>query len=182
MADFDYPGPSRDDTVAALNAANIRVIAIKAPGSGYEMDDIAAATGGVVKTTDANSSEIADAIVTGLAQLEFDITANPVGCDPLQISFDPTIHEDIRGGTTVHFEEVIAVPTDIITDNVPSSGAVECTVEFKAGDATIGIQEIQVNVFGPSAIPEASTLILLGSAVSGLAGYIGLQLRARRRK
>ena len=31
-------------------------------------------------------------------------------------------------------------------------------------------------------VPEASTLILLGSAASGLAGYAGLQWRARRRK
>jgi hypothetical protein len=30
-------------------------------------------------------------------------------------------------------------------------------------------------------IPEASTLILLGGAVTGLAGYVGLQIRARRR-
>jgi hypothetical protein len=31
-------------------------------------------------------------------------------------------------------------------------------------------------------VPEASTLVLLGSAASGLAGYVGLQWRARRRK
>ncbi len=30
-------------------------------------------------------------------------------------------------------------------------------------------------------IPEASTLILLGGAATGLAGYVGLQIRARRR-
>lgn len=34
----------------------------------------------------------------------------------------------------------------------------------------------------PPAVPEASTLLLLGSAATGLAGYIGLQIRARRRK
>ncbi len=34
----------------------------------------------------------------------------------------------------------------------------------------------------PPVVPEASTLILLGGAVSGLAGYVGLQIRARRRK
>jgi uncharacterized protein YbdZ (MbtH family) len=34
----------------------------------------------------------------------------------------------------------------------------------------------------PPVVPEASTLILLGGAISGLAGYAGLQLRARRRK
>jgi hypothetical protein len=31
-------------------------------------------------------------------------------------------------------------------------------------------------------IPEASTLLLLGSAASGLIGYAGLQIRARRRQ
>jgi uncharacterized repeat protein (TIGR01451 family) len=31
-------------------------------------------------------------------------------------------------------------------------------------------------------IPEASTLILLGTAATGLAGYVGLQIRARRRR
>lgn len=34
----------------------------------------------------------------------------------------------------------------------------------------------------PPVIPEASTLILVGGAATGLAGYIGLQIRARRRK
>jgi hypothetical protein len=34
----------------------------------------------------------------------------------------------------------------------------------------------------PPVIPEASTLVLLGTAASGLAGYIGLHIRARRRK
>lgn len=30
-------------------------------------------------------------------------------------------------------------------------------------------------------VPEASTLILLGGAVAGLAGFVGLQIKARRR-
>lgn len=34
----------------------------------------------------------------------------------------------------------------------------------------------------PPVIPEASTLFLLGSAATGLAGYVGLQIRARRQK
>ena len=34
----------------------------------------------------------------------------------------------------------------------------------------------------PPVVPEASTLLLLGSAATGLAGYVGLQIRARRRK
>ncbi len=31
-------------------------------------------------------------------------------------------------------------------------------------------------------VPEASSLLLLGSGAAGLAGYISLQVRARRRK
>jgi len=34
----------------------------------------------------------------------------------------------------------------------------------------------------PAVVPEASTLILMGSAASGLIGYAGLQIRARKRK
>jgi hypothetical protein len=34
----------------------------------------------------------------------------------------------------------------------------------------------------PGVVPEASTLVLLGSSVTGLATYVGLQIRARRRK
>ncbi len=34
----------------------------------------------------------------------------------------------------------------------------------------------------PAVVPEASTLLLLGGAASSLAGYAGLQIRARRRK
>jgi hypothetical protein len=31
-------------------------------------------------------------------------------------------------------------------------------------------------------VPEASSLILLGSSAAGLAAYVGLQVRSRRRK
>ena len=42
--------------------------------------------------------------------------------------------------------------------------------------------EIIVEEEGPPVVPEASTLLLLGSAATGLAGYVGLQIRARRRR
>ena len=34
----------------------------------------------------------------------------------------------------------------------------------------------------PPVVPEASTLVLLGGSATGLAAYVGLQIRARRRK
>jgi uncharacterized protein YegL len=62
----------------------------------------------------------------------------------------------------------------------PAPGWVRLVDNFDAYAATIcgkfGV------ILQPSAIPEASTLILLGSAVSGLAGYVALQFRARRRE
>jgi fimbrial isopeptide formation D2 family protein len=42
--------------------------------------------------------------------------------------------------------------------------------------------EIIIEEEVPPVIPEASTIILMGSAATGLAGYVSLQLRARRRK
>lgn len=42
--------------------------------------------------------------------------------------------------------------------------------------------EIVVEEEAPPVVPEASTLLLLGSAATGLAGYVGLQIRARRRR
>ena len=42
--------------------------------------------------------------------------------------------------------------------------------------------EIIVEEEAPPVVPEASTLLLLGSAATGLAGYVGLQIRARRRR
>jgi uncharacterized protein YegL len=62
----------------------------------------------------------------------------------------------------------------------PAPGWVRLVDDFDAYAATI-CGKFGVILQTP-AVPEASTLILLGSAASGLAGYIALQLRARRRK
>jgi hypothetical protein len=168
---FDYPGASRDDTVDALNAVGITVIAIKAPGAGSEMDDLAAATGGTVKTTDASSTEIAEAIIGGIEELEFDITGHPVGCDPLEITFEPPVHEDVPGGSSVEFEETIAVPGDFT-----GSGTFHCTVEFKAGDAVIGVQEISITVPPPTAITLASFTAEAGAEGVTLAWETGTEV------
>ena len=95
---FPYPGPSQPDTVAALNAKNIKVIAIKAPGSTTQMDDIANATGGSVQQTSNTSEEIAAAILGAFEELTFNVTAEVVGCSPLEISFEPAVYEDVLGG------------------------------------------------------------------------------------
>ena len=137
---FGYPGPSQADTIAALNAAGIKVIALKAPGSGGEMDALAAATGGSVQTTSSSSNDIATAILAALEELTFTVTADASGCAPLVVSYDPASHTDVAGGTTVSFEETIAVP-----EGTPS-GEYTCTVAFLADDTVIGTQEITITV------------------------------------
>lgn len=114
-------------------------------GSSGQATRMASATGGV-HLTGVAASEIVDAILTGIEQITFDITGNPVGCDPLEISFDPPVHEDIEGGGTVEFEEQIEVPEDVTNGDLPEDGTIDCTVEFRAGDAVIGVQNISIEV------------------------------------
>ena len=118
---FAYPGPSRDDTVTALNSVGIKVIAIKAPGSGAEMDDIAAATGGSVQTTGSSSAEIADAILLGLGNLP--VTVSPsVACDAgLSVGFDEA-SKVVISGEDVLFTETIKGQGDAAVYAVDFSG------------------------------------------------------------
>jgi hypothetical protein len=137
---FGYPGASRDDTVDALSGAGIRVIAIKAPGAGVEMDDLAAATGGSVVSTGSSSTEIVEAILEGLAAIPQDITAEAVGCGPLEITFEPESYTGMIDIASVSFVETISVPA-----GAPSA-EIDCKVVFKANDAPIGEQRILVNI------------------------------------
>jgi len=138
---FGYPGPSQADTINALVAAGIKVIALKAPGSGVEMDQVAAATGGAVVTTSNTSAEIADAILAGLTAITQDITATPVGCSPLNVSFVPMIHGDVTGPTSVTFDETVEVPAG----TAPGT-TFTCSVEFKSDDTVLGVQQLTVQV------------------------------------
>jgi hypothetical protein len=153
---FGYPGPSQADTITALTAAGIKVIALKAPGSGGEMDALAAATGGSVQTTSSSSDDIAAAILDALEELTFTVTADASGCAPLEVSYDPASHTDVAGGTTVSFEETITVP-----DGTPG-GEYTCTVSFLADDTVIGTQEITILVnTAPSCEDAAASSPLL---------------------
>jgi hypothetical protein len=137
-----YPGPSRDDTVAALNATGIKVIAIKAPGSGSQMDDIASATGGAVVTTGSTSAEIADAILEGLGNLPITVIPVPVGCDPLSLSFFPP-SDTVISGEQANFTEVIDVPANPALEGA----SIHCTVDFQdENENSLGVQEIWISV------------------------------------
>ena len=56
-------------------------------------------------------------------------------------------------------------------------------VAFKEGAARESNQvTVDVVYYGPGEIPEASTWVLLGSGLAGLAGYAQMRMRSRRRK
>ena len=186
-----YPGPSSAATIAALATENIKVIAIKAPGSGAEMDAIAAATGGSVVTTGSSSAEIATAITAGLAALTFDITAQAVGCGALDISFVPPLIEDVSGPDQVNFSETIAVPAGT------PPGKTTCTVEFLADGAVIAVQDVSITVpseavGGSGIFPDTATpgssggsagalVAVLVAVTAGAISLVGAAWFARRR-
>jgi PKD repeat protein len=146
---FPYPGPTRDATVAALNARNIKVIAIKAPGASTQMDDVASATGGAVAYTSNTSQQIVEAILSALEELTFTVTPVPVGCGPLQFTFSPSSHSGVGGGESVDFTETIAVPWGT------TPGTYTCQVEFQADGTVVGTQEVSIEVPSPNQPPTA---------------------------
>ena len=137
-----YPGPSRNATVASLNALDIGVIAIKAPGSGAQMEDIAAATGGSVVTTTSSSSNIASAILAGLGDLPITVIPHVIGCDPLNVEFSPA-SQTVDSGETASFTETITVPNDSSLEGTN----VSCTVVFTdENENIIGDQSINIDI------------------------------------
>jgi hypothetical protein len=143
---FPYPGPSRDETVAALKDRGIRVVGLKAPGAGAQLDDVAAATGGEVVETSATSEKIAEAILGGIRGFTYDVTPHAVGCDPLQVTFDPARREGVTAPATVTFTETITVPGGVHASDLPSDRTVHCLVQFRASGTLIGTQFLHVTV------------------------------------
>ena len=142
-----YPGPTKAEVLSALSDYGVKVIAIKAPGSTTQMDDLANETGGAVVTSTSDSSDIANAILDGLEAITFDVSASPSDdCDPLGFAYAPASYSDVDQGDTVTFKEKISVPGDITEADLNDDSAIECDVEFYADDTLIGTQTVKVTV------------------------------------
>jgi hypothetical protein len=108
---FPYPGHSALDTTNALIAAEIVVIGLKAPGAGGELDALAAATGGSVIPTSGDSSDIADAILDALKDIEIEVSMTS-NCEwPIATSFAPASIV-VTSGEHAEFIETISVAAD----------------------------------------------------------------------
>jgi len=146
-----YPGPSQAATITALNAQGIKVIAIKAPGATSQMDAIASATGGAVVSSTSTSSDIASAILTGLAALEDTVTGSLISCDPAAspvLNLTPGSVLNVEAGGSATFAESITVPVGT------APGTYECDVEFTWGETGVGIQTISFEVPIPNTPPQ----------------------------
>lgn len=112
---FPYPGASQAATQAALIAGDIKVIGLKAPGSGGELDVLAAATGGTTVTTTSTSSNIATAILQALEEIEVEVTmasnclAETGGV--IDTTFAPA-SVTVENGSDAVFTETISVASD----------------------------------------------------------------------
>ena len=147
---------SHATTAAALNAQNIKVIGLKAPGAGGELDALAAATGGSVQPLSSDGSNIGSSILAGIAAVTTDVWW-AAACDAgLNVTLNPVVHFNVPGGTTVPFTETIMVDNDSSLEGMTLS----CVVTFIANHfpeegAPIGRQVITVKVPDVSA-PEAA--------------------------
>lgn len=108
---FPYPGASAGDTEAALQAAGIKVVGLQAPGSGTELDALAAATGGAVVPTTSTSDDIAEAILQALEEIDVEVSMTSDCSDPITTTFAPA-SQTVENGQDAVFTETISVASD----------------------------------------------------------------------
>ena len=95
----------------------------------------------------------------------------------------------VNGGITLAPHEFFVVTINCTSVGPgPKTVIIPATLEYadEEGNPQDPLSEeqpvvIEIEEEVPPIIPEASTLVLLGSAATGLAGYVGLQIQARRR-
>jgi hypothetical protein len=95
-------------TIAALDAAGVTLVGLKAPGAGGELDALAVATGGSVQPLSSDGANIAAAILAGLGNLPVEVQMVSDCTAPISVAFDPPIQTVISGGDA-YFAETISV-------------------------------------------------------------------------
>ncbi len=127
--------------ITALQTANIRVIAVPVSGddtAGFtaQAGQITTATSGVLLPA-ATAAQVANAILTGLANLPVTVTPTLGACDAaLSVTLAPA-SQTVTSGTDATFTETIVVST-----TAPQGTSITCTVNFLLnGQLQIGFTE-----------------------------------------
>jgi hypothetical protein len=131
-------------TTAILQQEQIRLIGLKAFGAQSELDSLAAATGGSVQPLSSDGSDIAKAILGGLEDLPCLITPITMGCEPLEVAFEPP-NQTVPPGGSATFTGVFTVPN---VDGLIGS-TVTCDVLFSANGDIVETIPISVLITPP---------------------------------
>jgi hypothetical protein len=119
-------GHTLAQTISALTAANIRVIAVNTGANRLDLTGqataITGATGGVLLST---GSDVAGAILSGLQNLPVAVAPSLGTCHPaLTVTFTPAT-QTVTSGQNATFTETIAVAA-----NAPQGTSLTCQVNF----------------------------------------------------
>ena len=142
-------------TLAAIQAQDIIVIGLQAPGAGTELDQFAADTGGSVQPLSSDGANIAQAILDALEEIKTDVWWE-AACDAgLSVNLDPAVQYGVAGSTAVNFLETITLAPDA------PAGTLSCTVTFIANSypeegAPIGTESIRITVKNPICPKDAA--------------------------
>lgn len=143
-------GHTLADAIAALQAADIRVIAVNMGPAGGGLDAggqataIVDATGGVL-LNNVPANQVAQAILDGIQAVEVTVTPTITACDPqLAVGFAPA-SRTVPSGQDADFTETISV-----NPGTPA-GTYHCTVDFLVDGASRGfVEQNTVHVPGVS--------------------------------
>jgi hypothetical protein len=139
---FGYPGPTMDRAIAVLQAAGVHIIGIKIADAGNQLDQLAAATGGVAVES-LSGAEIVNDIIESLPQIAHNVTVTPVGCEPLLVTVDPSEFRSVLAGSEVTFDVTVTVPVGT------PAGDYSCVLEIRMDGALAESRPLDVTVDAP---------------------------------
>ncbi|GAA3245205.1 Calx-beta domain-containing protein [Dactylosporangium siamense] len=141
-------GHSLTETIAALNAAHIRVVAVDVGGmnAGGQAQAITSGTGGVY-LPDVPADQVSAAILAGIQAIQVKVTPVPFDCSAnLAVSFAPA-EKTVDSGATADFTEHVTVAGGA------APGTYTCKVDFKVDGVSQGaafVQTLSVKVLSLS--------------------------------
>ncbi|MEV0568030.1 Calx-beta domain-containing protein [Dactylosporangium sp. NPDC050588] len=131
-------GHSLADTVAALNAAQIRVVAVDvgAMNTGGQAEAITSGTGGVY-LPDVPADQVSAAILAGVRAIQVKVTPVVFDCAAdLSVTFDPAA-KTVDSGATADFTEHVTVAGGA------APGTYTCKVDFQVDGVSQGAAFVQ---------------------------------------
>ncbi|MEV6824084.1 Calx-beta domain-containing protein [Amycolatopsis sp. NPDC051102] len=166
-------GHTLAQTIEALKAANIRVVAVNVGALDAEgqASAIATATGGVL-LNNVPADQVSQAILDGIKSIEVTVTPKVTGCDPQLTVTNAPASVKVPSGDVATFTETVAAAADA------APGTYHCTVDYLVDGVSRGfVETTTVRVLGLSIndvtvdegsggapVPATFTVSLLGGA------------------